>query len=404
MIDLALIALPNPALTNPKMYFPLSLLYLAAVAKKASHSVELVDMRAGLVPLPEAQYYGFSCTTPEITEAKRLALQVKGKTIVGGAHPSLLPSDCAGYFDYIVKGEGESILPLILRGQYQPSLIDEPRIKDLDSIPYPAWDMVSNPFSEELYPGERYGKGALAATLIASRGCPYDCAFCANIYRTPVVYRSVENIIGEVRELVKRGVRHFRFEDDNFTLHPDFTKLCVELYKLEIHYKCHTRSNLLDEDTAMMLKMSGCDECGLGVESADPDVLRINNKRELVGHHANAIAILRWAGIRSKTYMIAGLPGETEKTNELNMKFFMENKPDKWTLSTFTPYPGSDIYNHPSDYDIDIINPDWTKWWNFADGYNHILKGQTQTEMWTRYLTFYNWLRRETWKIHNEVR
>src|SRR3990167_1186873 len=110
MIDIALIQLPNPNLDNPRMYFPLGILYLAAIVRDAGLSVEVVDMRDGIKPMPEAEFYGFSCTTPEITIAKELAKKVQGLTIVGGAHASVLPSDCVGNFDYVVKGEGEEVI------------------------------------------------------------------------------------------------------------------------------------------------------------------------------------------------------------------------------------------------------------------------------------------------------
>jgi len=301
-------------------------------------------------------------------------------------------------FDYVVMGEGEEAIVPILSGKWKRGIHNMPRIENLDSIPYPAWDMVDEPFSTTLFPGERYGDAEKAATIIASRGCPYNCHFCGNMYRAPVFYRSVENIIGELKELIKRRVRHFRFEDDNFTLHPQFAVLCAHISKLNIHYKCHTRSNLLDDEQAAYLKSSGCEECGLGVESADDKVLRLNNKAETASDHLKAIGILRNAGILSKTYFIAGLPGETDETLRINMEFFKKAKPDKWTLSTFTPYPGCAVYKNPDKFGIKILNWNWLDWWNFVqDRFVHVLDGQTSVQMWERYQKFYNFLKGETW-------
>ena len=115
MLDLCLVQCPNPALQS-QMYNSLGILYLAAVVEEVGYSIEIADLRHRDCSLPESRFYGFSCTTPEINYAKELAKQVKGKTIVGGAHPSLLPNDCVGYFDYTVKGEGEETLINILKG------------------------------------------------------------------------------------------------------------------------------------------------------------------------------------------------------------------------------------------------------------------------------------------------
>lgn len=386
MLDLVLVQLPNPALSNPKMYTPLGILYLASVVKREGYTVSILDLRDGMKEIPQARFTGFSCTTPEFPLAKELSKNLTN-TIIGGAHASLRPKDCQ-MFDYVVMGEGEKTILEILKGQ-EPGIINSSRVLDLDSIPYPDWDMVDEPFSRELFPGERYGKGYKAMTLIGSRGCPYACSFCGNIYRTPVVFRSVENITGELKELYSRGVTYFRFEDDCFTIHPDFERLCVELHKLKISFKCHTRSNLLTPDIAYQLDYAGCEECGLGVESADDTVLELNNKKERAIDHKRAIHILRMAGIRSKTYFISGLPGETERTLELNKEFIQNFRPNKWTLSTFTPYPGCDIFNDPDKYGVIIEDLDLTKWWNFKEKDGrlvHRLQDTSSEELYQRYI------------------
>lgn len=398
MRDLVLLSLPDWIDNSPTMYFPLALTYLAAVTKQAGYDVEIVDCREGIKPLPDARFYGFSCATPQINVAKEWAKSLKGQTIIGGAHPSLLPQDCIRHFDYVVQGEGEQTILEIMKGQHPKGIIISKRIKDLDSIPYPAWDMVAHPFSDTLFPGERYGKGELAATIIGSRGCPYHCSFCGNIHLAPVTFRSLDNIVGELKELIKRDVTHFRFEDDCFTIHPDFDNLCLEMARLKIHYKCHTRSDLMKPDKADLMFYSGCEECGLGVESADDEVLRVNNKREVASDHAAAIKILKDAGIRVKTYFVMGLPGETDKTLEINKQFVIDTQIDKWTISTFCPYPGCPVFKSPGKFGIEILNKDFSLWWNFSSSYNHIIYGQTLEQMWARYKAFYDWLKKGDWK------
>lgn len=399
MLDLCLIQLPNPVLANPKMYNPLGILYLAAVVEKVGYTVEIADFRDGDIPLPEARFYGFSCTTPEIVKAKEIASQVSGQTIIGGAHPSLFPEDCIKHFDYVVRGEGEEVITQILDGKYEPSVVITPRIKDVNKLPLPAWHKIKNPFTPTLFPGERYGTGELAMTILASRGCPFKCAFCGNLLRRPMVYRSVESIVTEIVTLTEMGVRYFRFEDDNLTLHPQFNRLCSALKVLGISFKGHTRSDILTSHHAELLKLAGMEECGIGVESADDIVLGVNNKNETAQQHRSAIHILKSHGIRVKTYFMSGLPGETDETIEINKQFMADTKPDKWTLSTFTPYPGCDIFNNPNKYNIEINDWDFSKWWNFAEGhFVHTLKGQTQDQMWQRYLNFYTFLKGETWQ------
>ncbi len=727
MKDLVLLSLPDVVDANPLMYFPLSLTYLGAVATKAGYDVEIVDCRDGVKPLPEARFYGFSCATPQINLAKEWAHKLKGETIIGGAHSSLLPNDCVKHFDYVVRGEGEYVLLEILEGKRPKGIVQADRITNLDAVPYPAWDMVSNPFSDTLFPGERYGKGELAATLIGSRGCPFACSFClpkntkiltkklewkniqdiqqgeiiigtdkenkligtivlntfkrkamvyaietkngtvfsteehpwlmhngfksiknikdsqkynasfnseravlrkvstpqellpetelykkgylsgamcgdghisfrkhirpygkkmyqywritltgdyemlyraldyshslglntvhirkfnggkiyknvdkqlvcdtseqsaiikdyidmsnpdleykrgflsgiydaegcysnalkicnndielkeriisylhvfgfkgsikkrhinllggraeairflslvqpcvtnkklgwdgsriknsskiirvypvgeqdvynlqttvetfiadgfvthncGNIHTRPVIFRSANNILGEIEELMKRGVKHFRFEDDCFTILPQFNQLMLGLTTLGVKYKAHTRSNLITQEKADLMWASGCEECGLGVESADDDVLELNNKHLTAEDHTEAIRIIKKAKMRSKAYWVMGLPGETDKTLELNKRFVVETQIDKWTISTFQPYPGCPVFKSPGKFGIEIINMDFSKWWNYSDRYNHILIGQTHKQMWDRYKAFYTFLKDE---------
>ena len=407
MLDLVLIQLPNLALESPKMYMPLGNLYLMAMVKRAGYKAQLLDFRGGIGYIPKAKFYGFSCTTPEITVAKQIAKGLKGKKIVGGAHASLLPLDCVRDFDYVVKGEGEKVLLDILAGRMSEGIIETPRIENLDAIPLPDWDSCLEPFSRTLYTGERYGEGDTSMAVIGSRGCPYSCSFCGNVYLAPVTFRSVGNILQELLELQKRGVYHFRFVDDNFTLHPQLIKLCQEFSRYNIIYRCHTRSNLVTTEKAKALAQSGCEECSLGIESADDYVLTLNKKRETVADHIRAVKILQDAGLRAKLYWMSGLPGETDETIEANMDFMKALKPEKWTLSTFCPYPGSDIYNHPKKYGVTIVNKDWSNWWNFVFnvrdlnlpgrmGYVHILDGQTPEQMKARHDKFYYFMLNES--------
>jgi len=395
VIDLCLVELPNDALDHPKMYFGLGNLYLAAAVQKAGFEVTICDFRERIGELPDARFYGFSATTPQIMYAKELAEKVDGITIIGGAHASLFPDDCMEDFNYIVKGEGEVVLPYIVEGLMKAGLIISARIRDLDKLSYPAWDLVDEPFSKTMYSGERYGEGELSVNIITSRGCPYDCYFCGNVFRKPVVYRGIDSILFEILDLQIRGVNYFRFVDDNFTLHPDLRNLCRLLYTRRMHYRCHTRSNLITREKAEWLKWSGCDECSLGIESADDKVLKLSGKNETVALHKKASRIIQDAGLKLKAYWMSGLPGETDETLELNKEFVREIHPDKWTVSTFVPYPGCEMYNHPEKFGIRILKNDWSKWWNFASGFNHILNGQTTEQMWKRYADFYDFLIKE---------
>ena len=212
IIELCLVMLPNPALANPKMYYSLGILYLAAVSEKVGYKTVIHDCRDGYKPFPEAKYYGFSATTPEFPYACKLSKGLKGKTIIGGAHASLLPKDCLGQFDFTVVGEGEEVILDILSGKMRYPIITGQRIRNLDDIPFPAWDC---------FPIDAYAvykpSGAIGAVrtmpILSCRGCVYKCNFC---YRMDSGYRmrAMDAIIDEIKQLQKDYfISFFRLRD-----------------------------------------------------------------------------------------------------------------------------------------------------------------------------------------------
>lgn len=412
MVKVTLVQPPNTILSEPTMYFPLSLLYLGAVLEKAGHKVQIADLRTAKRidvkrQVPKADFVGLTSTTGEILDAEKIARQVKryygeqAVTIVGGAHSSLMPETCINHFDCVVVGEGERAILEIVEEGARGVVQCEP-IKDLDTIPFPARHLVGEKaFSKTLFPGSKYGLGEKATTLIGTRGCPFHCSFCGNIPQ-PVRFRSAENIAEEVREIKEKYDCHYlRFEDDNFTLNKKrLLEVCEALKPLRVHYKCHTRSHLLDEEMCRALVQSGCEEMGLGVETADDHVLEIVNKRETVEDHKRAIRLIKEAGMRAKAYFMVGLPGECNQTIEKNMEFIKETQIDRWTISLFTPYVGCDIQKNPEKYHIHIVDKDWSHYWNFPNYPIHELTDPpaSRHEILKRYKRFYDFMRSEKWK------
>ena len=401
-VDCALVMLPNPALDNPLMYPNLGVLYLGAVLRLAGHTVQVVDMRGLFEPdrslIPDAELVGFSATSGEIGHAKSLSRLVRAdgmRTVIGGAHASLFPEDCTPYFDYVVVGEGEPAIVDILKGN-GPRLVRVPRLYDLSDIPFPEWNLIPRDklFSAALFPGEKYGKGPPAATIIGSRGCPYKCAFCANVLRAPVIYRHPDSIVTEMLMLREYfGIYHFRLEDDSISLNRRWLKgLCHGIRGLHVSWKCHTRADLVDNAMCGWLANSGCEEVGLGIETADDGVLSLVSKG-ITSHRAfDAIKTIQRHGMRAKVYLMSGLPGETERTIAVTKAFMSEARPNKWTLAMFMPYPGCAIWNNPAHYGVNIVDREFEHYWNFPESAVHTVEGATLEDMNDRYRRLKRWL------------
>ena len=406
--EVTLIQPQNLQLATPDLQFPLGLLYLAAVLEQRGHRVRIADLRSKEIiqpyEIPKADLYGITATTGEYPQARALASMIKrhdpeAVTVVGGAHPSHMPEHCVGDFDCVVVGEGERAILKVVEDGARGIVRDNP-IEDLDSIPFPARHLAPDAcFSETLFVGEKYGVGPRSTSIISSRGCPYNCAFCANIPQ-PVRFRSPENLAAEVREIKEKyGCRHLRFVDDNFTLNRRrLLRICELLEPLGIRFRCHTRSNPIDEEMCEAMHRSGCEEVGLGIESADDEVLKKVNKRETVEDHRRAVGLIKEAGMRAKTFWMIGLPGETDESIEKNMEFVREMKPDRWTVSVFTPYPICDIYRNPSKYGVVIEDQNLGHYWNFPDYPVHRLENASREEIWGRYKRFYSFMRSDEWR------
>lgn len=375
--DIIFIHPPNPVLIDPTMYFSLGLLYVAAYAIKENFKVGIVDFRDKTLDVslvPRAPNYGITATSGEINNAKKLSKMLKERdpesnVIIGGPHASLLPDDCMEDFDTVVRGEGEKAIPHILRTGKR-KLVSLPPIKDLDLIPFPARYLLPERsiFSYYLFPGTKYGTSAKATTLISTRGCPYKCAFCANIPQ-PVRFRSAENFVAEIKHLIKRyNCYHYHFVDDNFTLNEKRLKeICNKLEPLKVHFRCHTRANLVSEEVCKWLKKGGCRELALGVETGDNEVLKLMNKKLTIEENLEAVKIIKDSSLISKVFLVVGFPGETWKSIEKTKEFMRKAKPHKWTLSTFTPYPGCEVWRNPEKFGVKILTKNWDHYWNFPD-------------------------------------
>lgn len=406
-----LVLAPNPVLAEPLMQAPLGILYVAASLEKAGHQVEILDLRdrkiAEDVYIPEADFYGFSATTPEYPFTLKMANYVKAiypnaKTIIGGSHPTHLPQTCLDEFDYVVVGDGEYAVNAIVEGKIPKGIVQFPPIMDLDTVPFPARHLLPRErvFTEELYVGSRCGKGPPSTSIMSSRGCPYSCHFCANPPPRLARMRSPENFVKEVEQLINvYNCSHYKIVDDNFTLNKKrLLKICDLLKPLNIEFRAHGRSQLFNKEIAKALYQAGCREFSFGVEVADNYVLYKLHKQETVEQHKKAIKIAKEAGLQVKVYLMCCLPYETWETIEKNKQFMIETQPDKWTLSTFVPYPGSYIYSHPEEFDITWMEKDWNKYWLYENQSMIATTVATKEELTEHRNHLYAWLLSEQWK------
>lgn len=377
MLRTCLIHSPCLELRDDRLEPPLGLLYLATFANSKGHKVDIIDLssysNSGLGNAIPNGYdvYGFSTYSLNYHITKKLAETTKKKNtncvlIAGGPHATALPNEVNNDgFDVVIQGEGELALVEILdnlqRDYDLPKIITGQPIADLDSLPFPEYDLV------DLSTYTREVNGSKCISILTSRGCPYPCNFCnSNIMGAgkPIRFRSPENVISEIREFKKKyNIMKFRFQDDIFTFDIGrIRKLCALLREENIEFRCFARVNTFSLEMAKLLRESGCVHTSFGVESGSLRILSRQgmNKLQSPKQIKNALENANKVGITSRIFLIVGFPGETDETIEETLSLMRSCSWNEFSVYPLIAYPGTPIHDRPNDFGITYINRNYS--------------------------------------------
>jgi radical SAM superfamily enzyme YgiQ (UPF0313 family) len=262
----------------------------------------------------------------------------KKRLVAGGVHSALYPKETLelGY-DTVIVGEGELVIDKVMNGV--DGVLKSEELVILDFLPFPNRDWF------EGYKGP--------APVMAGRGCPFNCNFCAKVDgRKATRNRTPDSIVAELKTISHERII---FYDDTFTLNKNWTIELCELIKKENikkKFRCSTRADRLTFDMVDLLKEAGFDEVCVGVESGSQKILDILGKKTTVGQNTEAIKICKKVGLKFKAFIMLGNAGESHQTIQETWSWINENRPDKIGLYIFKPLPGCDVWNRPEKYDI----------------------------------------------------
>lgn len=296
----------------------------------------------------------------------------KATVVAGGPHVSAAAEDTLSHIpdlDLVIRGEGEHALLELVRRlesgesiENTPSLtyrreggvVSNPRaelIRDLDSLPFPARHLM--PMDEYQHFVDVPGVGRLRSlNIMASRGCPFDCSFCASptMWGRRFRARSPENVLAEVDELVCRyGAQALWIFDDTFTVDRARTvAICEGLFQRfhGIRWTCEIRVDTVDRELLKLMKEAGCYCVAFGVESGSQRVLDESvGKRIRLEQVREVISWCRDIGLPYNPFMILSHPGETEEDARQSMQLVREWKQDgaSVSLAVMHVYPGTRI-------------------------------------------------------------
>lgn len=363
---------------SPRKDEPLGIEYLSSGIK--DHNVKLLDLDVTNYSKEETiryiesfspQLIGMTVPTPLILEAKKFIDAARktlpdATTVVGGPHPSALPSESLKHTGANISayGEGEETIKDLANGLPLKDIkgivynadgkikTNPPRefIEDLDSIPFPERTIL--PRENYLqYPFDPDEKGMRkAGSIMTSRSCPYQCVYCASksIFGRGIRFRSPKNVVDEIEELVNvYNVKHYIFIDDCFTLDQKRTQvICEEIIKkgLDVEWKVDTRVNTISKSLLEIMKKAGCRLIVYGVEAGNQRVLDYIKKATTINVIEKAFELTKEVGIHTHANFMLGHPTETEEEIWDSINLAKKLNPSKVGFYLCMPIPGSELY------------------------------------------------------------
>ncbi len=356
--------------------------YLSAVLKEAGHETSLVhvveppgrDRLVARVAAEAPDLVGFSSTTHMYrhvaTWAGWLREELDVPAVCGGVHPTIAPDEVINTpgIDFAARGEAEDTLVELcdaLEAGRDTSAIrglwardgdrvfeneTRPLNADLDSIPFPDRSI----FDPGLFCADQHPRG----TLMASRGCPFNCTYCSNhaqksAYPNPreyVRFRSPENVVAEIEQMMATdpGMEYVRFDDDILTTDREWLSRLSELYgkRVGMPFICNSRVNFMDRPMAEVLAEMGCTVVCMGIESGNPWLReKVLNRHMSNSQMIEAFAACREAGMKTVSTNMFGLPLEDTSMVLDTIKVNARCHPDTIQVSTFIPYPGTGLHS-----------------------------------------------------------
>jgi anaerobic magnesium-protoporphyrin IX monomethyl ester cyclase len=372
-------------------YPPLGTLYAAALLRREGFSVALFDsmLNDPAEGFPEAvrkhqpkviaiyednfNFLSKMC----LSRMREVAFEMMDVALSHGAtvvvHGSDSSDHCAEYLargaDCVLMGEAEWTLLEVVESLIRNSRRDpmsfpgvahspnrdgrvirssrRPLMRDLDRLPFPARDLIDIDLYRETW---QESHGFFSLNLVASRGCPYRCNWCAKpIYGDSFHARAPEAVAEEMRQLREHmGADHLWFADDLFGINNRWIQNFADEVgrrSAAIPFKVQSRADLMrNEEAVAALARSGCAEVWMGVESGSQKVLDAMDKGIRVEQVFKARDNLRRRGIRACFFLQFGYPGETWTDIQKTIQLVRESHPDDIGVSVSYPLPGTKFY------------------------------------------------------------
>ena len=343
--------------------------YLAAIFSQAGHKVVYTqgEQVEGDVALVLTSVVDYKHERAWAQEARQNGLRV-GFFGTPATHIPELFEDAG---DFVICGEPEAACMKLADGASLSGQVLSSALGDLDSLPFPRWDLVRS---------RRFGyanRGSIGLTravpMLTSRSCPEHCTYCPHRITASFRARSDNNVLNELTELCRLYKKpRVVIRDPLFTLDRERCFRIAEGIRsrgLCLSFECETRMDDLDEELIRSMHAAGLREIGFGVESIEPATLKSVARRFIPHEHMSRMVALCWKlGITTTAFYVFGFLQDTEESIEATIRFACELDTTRANFKLLTPYPGTPLYKQMKPL---IFERDWEQFDGYTLNFNH---------------------------------
>jgi anaerobic magnesium-protoporphyrin IX monomethyl ester cyclase len=369
---------------------PLGLAQIASMIRQPypDADIRILDLRLlknDLSGLPamlkefDPEFVGFRSVSRDGLFMNDIVKSVKellpGALLVGGGpHVTALKGKVMeeAPYDFAVYGEGEITLldllyhlgqgggydevkGLIYRDTAGNICVNDPQepVENLDTLPMPAWDLVEHEkyFEAMYYPliPAYLNARREVVSIFTSRGCPYGCTFCHNIFGKRFRARSPEKVVEEIELLYHTyGCRQFDFRDDIFNIDKRRVhRICDLIIKkgldIKMAFPNGLRGDIMNEELILKMKAAGMFRCTYALETASPRLQKMTRKNIDLDRLKGIIHFTSSQGIIIRIFVMLGFPTETREEMKMTLDYAFDPAIDFLILNTVNPFEGTEM-------------------------------------------------------------
>jgi anaerobic magnesium-protoporphyrin IX monomethyl ester cyclase len=343
--------------------------YQAAILARAGHEVVWTrrEVPEGDVALVLSSLVDHKQETAWAAEARAKGMRVGFLGITASKLPHLF----APHADFLVNGEPEEAVMRLARGETLTGYETSEEIADLDSLPFPRWDLVGMDPARPR--GGSFTRPLGAFSLLASRSCPEFCTYCPHRILSTYRSRSVANLVEELAQLCDRYPRPFVvFRDPLFS---QDRERCLELADqiqsrgLDLHWECETRLDRLDDELLTRMQAAGLRAITFGVESLSPDTLKKVGRRPIPeAQQRKVIESCNRLGIGTVGFYVFAFNSDTWASIAATIDYSISLGSTLAQFKLLMPYPGTPLFKH---MEKQIFEKDWERFDGFSPVFQH---------------------------------